>query len=303
MPRIAAISPSNVSSRTSVYRSRQRNFRRWSPRCVPLSLAEVQRGRAKVMRDSFLRYCDSGTIGVSALHVTFPSLPPALGRRQSREGRPMGSTHPPLESLLELSHNCLEGFELSRLNRISNLRKEFHQLLAEWIEFEIEARFARWVLEYRRLADLGALATQNVVPAFAPPGLALRGATHESDQFLLPSGNELPAQFPFASMLELRESVAVELRLPFRPFSVSQDASAALHSLEHFARCKARSIGESPVFLPDFDAPDSSAACSFLSFSRREPAHELRNVSSRLSCVLASTNQSVRYIVRFHQRS
>lgn len=192
---------------------------------------------------------------------------------------------------MELSHNCLEGFELSRLNRISNLRKEFHQLLAEWIEFEIEARFARWVLDYRRLADFGALATQNVAPAF--------GAPHVSDQLILPSGNELPEQFPFASMRELRESVAVELRLPFRSFSVSQDASAALHSLEHFARCKARSIGESPVFLPDFDAPDSPAACSFLSFSRREPAHELRNVSSRLSCVLASTNQSVRYIVRF----
>src|SRR5271170_1204229 len=230
-----------------------------------------------------------------------PSHPclPRLGDDNPGEGRPMGSTHPPLESLLDLSQNCLEGFELSRLNRISNLRKEFHQLLAEWIEFEIEARFARWVLEYRRLADFGALATQNVAPAFGPPQLALRGVTHESDQFLLPSGNELPPQFPFASMLELRESVAVELRLPFRPLSVSQDASAALHSLEHFARCKARSIGESPVFLPDFDAPDSSAACSFLSFSRRERAHELRNVSSRLSCVLAGTNQSVRYIVRY----
>ena len=55
----------------------------------------------------------------------------------------MGSTHPPLESLLKLSQNCLEGFELSRLNRISNLRKEFHDVLVEWIEFEIEARFAR----------------------------------------------------------------------------------------------------------------------------------------------------------------
>ena len=31
----------------------------------------------------------------------------------------MGSTHPPLESLLRFSQNCLEGFELSRLNRIA----------------------------------------------------------------------------------------------------------------------------------------------------------------------------------------
>lgn len=48
----------------------------------------------------------------------------------------MGSTHPPLESLLRFSQNCLEGFELSRLNRIANLRKEFQEILAEWIEFK-----------------------------------------------------------------------------------------------------------------------------------------------------------------------
>src|SRR5271156_7080590 len=96
MLRIAAISPSNISSRTSVYRSRRRNFRLWSPRYVPLRLAEVQRRQAKVMRDSFLRYCDSGTIGASAFHVTVPTFspPPWGGGKHHRRG-PDPPSHPP----------------------------------------------------------------------------------------------------------------------------------------------------------------------------------------------------------------
>jgi hypothetical protein len=211
----------------------------------------------------------------------------------------MGSTHPPLESLRKLSQNCLEGFELSRLNRISNLRKEFREVLDEWTEFEIEARFARWLLEYRRLRDFGSPPIQTVVPAFAPPEIALRGVAQVSDQFLLPSGNELPPEFPFASMVELGASVALELRLPFRHLPVSLDASAALRSLEHSARCQARAIGDQPIDLLDCDAPDSSSSCLFLTFPRSEPAHQLRNVSSQMSYVLTTTNQSAHSIVRY----
>ena len=118
------------------------------------------------------------------------------------------------------------------------------------------------------------------------------------EQLLLPSGNELPPEFPFASMVELGESVAFELRLPFRQLPVSQDASAALHSLEHLARCKARLIGDQPIGLPDFDTLDSSTSCSFLSFPHREPAHALGNVSSQMNNVLATTNQSAHSIVQ-----
>jgi hypothetical protein len=211
----------------------------------------------------------------------------------------MGSTHPPLESLLKLSQSCLETFELSRLNRISNLRKEFRELLGEWIEFEIEARFARWVLEYRRLGDFGSLPKQAAVPAFGPPELALRGVTHVSDQLLLPSGNELPPQFPFASLVQLGESVAFELQSPFRHFPVSLDASAALRSLDHFARCKARAIGDQPIDLLDCNAPYSSPSGLFPSFPRHEPGHQLRKVSSRMSYVFAGTNYSAHCIVRY----
>jgi hypothetical protein len=211
----------------------------------------------------------------------------------------MGSTHPPLESLLKLSHNCLEGFELSRLNRISNLRKEFHEVLDEWIEFEIEARFARWVLEYRHLHNFGSLPNQIAVPAFAPSEVALRSVPHVSEQFLLPSGNELPPEFPFASMVELDDSVAFEFRLPFPHSPVSLDAAAALRSLEHSARCKACAIGDPPTELPDCDPPDSSSFWPFLSFPNHEPDHELRIVSSQMSYVDASSRRSAHCIVRY----
>jgi hypothetical protein len=63
----------------------------------------------------------------------------------------MGSAHPPFEYLVSSSQASLESFELARLNAVANLRKEFRQLVDEWIEAEIEARMARWVLETRRL--------------------------------------------------------------------------------------------------------------------------------------------------------
>ena len=58
----------------------------------------------------------------------------------------MGSAHPPFEYLVSSSQASLESFELARLNAVANLRKEFRQLVDEWIEAEIEARMARWVL-------------------------------------------------------------------------------------------------------------------------------------------------------------
>jgi hypothetical protein len=209
----------------------------------------------------------------------------------------MGSTQPPLEFLLKLSQNCLEGFELSRLNRISNLRKEFREVLEEWIELEIEARFARWILEYRHVGD--SFPDRTVLPAFPPPELGAGSVTHVSEQFLLPGGDELPAEFPFASVIELGDGVELQLRLPLRHLPVSQDAAAALRSLEHFALCKARSIGDQPIDLLDCDASDPSLSFPSFSYSRREPVRELRRVSSRMSYVLAGTPQAVHYVVQY----
>jgi hypothetical protein len=52
--------------------------------------------------------------------------------------------------LLKCSTTSLEGFELARLNRIANLRKELRDLVEEWVAAEVEARVSRWLLEARR---------------------------------------------------------------------------------------------------------------------------------------------------------
>lgn len=74
----------------------------------------------------------------------------------------MGSAHPPLDYLVSSSQSALESFELARLNAVSNLRKELRQLVDEWVEAEIEARMARWVLERRRVETLD---TESPLPA------------------------------------------------------------------------------------------------------------------------------------------
>jgi hypothetical protein len=207
----------------------------------------------------------------------------------------MCSTHPPLESLLKLSHTCLESFELTSLNRIANLRKEFRQVLGEWIELEIGARFAHWALECRNLGD--SFPNTTALPAFVPSQLALRSVVHVSEQLLLPSGDELPIEFPFASMVEIGDSVAFELGMPHRCLPVSQDAAAALRSLEHLARLEARSIGDQSTDLLNRDALDSSLP--FPPYTPRESVHELRSVSARMSYVFAGTKRAVHYIVRY----
>ena len=50
----------------------------------------------------------------------------------------MPSAKPPVQYLAGASEISLESFELARLNRIANLRKELHQVMEEWIEAEVE---------------------------------------------------------------------------------------------------------------------------------------------------------------------
>lgn len=62
----------------------------------------------------------------------------------------MGVTRPPLEYLASCSKVALESFELSRLNEASNYRKEVQQILQGWIDTEVDARLARWILESKQ---------------------------------------------------------------------------------------------------------------------------------------------------------
>jgi hypothetical protein len=70
----------------------------------------------------------------------------------------MSDTESSLQYLLACSEASLESFELSRLNRASNLRKELSQVAEEWVEAEVSSRLARLIVERRR-ADTGSTET------------------------------------------------------------------------------------------------------------------------------------------------
>lgn len=62
----------------------------------------------------------------------------------------MDDSQPPVEFMATTSRVSLESYELSRLNVAANLRRDLYDVIERWIEAEVEARLARWVLEHRR---------------------------------------------------------------------------------------------------------------------------------------------------------
>jgi len=55
----------------------------------------------------------------------------------------------PFQYLLDCSQMSLEDFELARLARAANLRRQLRDIAEEWVEAEVEAQLARWVRENR----------------------------------------------------------------------------------------------------------------------------------------------------------
>jgi hypothetical protein len=62
----------------------------------------------------------------------------------------MSDVKPPFHYLATCSKVSLESFEMSELNKSSMRRKEAIEVLDAWVEAEVNARLARWVLEHRR---------------------------------------------------------------------------------------------------------------------------------------------------------
>lgn len=85
----------------------------------------------------------------------------------------------PLAYLITNSKDSLESYELSRLNRASNLRKEMFQVLEKWIDAEAQARMARSILDCRRVEIAGA--NEPVAPL---RGQLLAGLTNEEEVVL-----------------------------------------------------------------------------------------------------------------------
>jgi hypothetical protein len=59
----------------------------------------------------------------------------------------------PLEYLFTSSEASIESFHLSRLNTVANLRKELNEIFEEWVEAEVQARLAQWLLARKNPQD------------------------------------------------------------------------------------------------------------------------------------------------------
>lgn len=62
----------------------------------------------------------------------------------------MKTTKSMLDYLARCSQTSLESFELARLNDLANLRKQMIDVIDEWVETDIQARIAEWILHRRR---------------------------------------------------------------------------------------------------------------------------------------------------------
>ncbi|HXX43256.1 MAG TPA: hypothetical protein VEJ38_00910 [Candidatus Acidoferrales bacterium] len=146
----------------------------------------------------------------------------------------MGPAYPSLDYVMMCSEPAAESFELSRLNRASNLRKEMRELVDEWIDCEVEARVARWKRESSR-AEIAVVETQTERPGDA-----------------LPQQLALPLLFSSASAQGPR---SVETSALLQPASSACEASARLVSAatKPPRDCPTRSLAlapDTPCALP-----------------------------------------------------
>src|SRR6202050_1585373 len=149
----------------------------------------------------------------------------------------------PLEYLLTSSEAALETFELARLNKSANLRKELRDVVEEWIEAEIQSRLARWILDSRRTRA-------------GRPDANLSG----------------PSASPSA------KTVAANLLLPFDDLLNSQEFRSEPASVKQIPTRSTRDRRDSPP-VPSTQLSDKAKdALKFLERQVRSPAHAAPNV-------------------------
>jgi hypothetical protein len=197
---------------------------------------------------------------------------------------------PPLEFLVTSSQAGLENFELGKLNKIANLRKELREVVEEWIEADIQSRLARWILECRRAQDAAA------DPRASEPPALLRHAAAS----LLPipgeamSSQECQAQ-PVAvaplsnlSRNDRRDSTAARRVLPLPRPALSERAQDALIFLEQQGRLQTDTIGQDVhKSAPGTDRGGTSLDCAKNAVhhqSSRRPSHTSSLFPTTLEC-------------------
>jgi hypothetical protein len=97
----------------------------------------------------------------------------------------MKTTKSMLDYLARCSQTSLESFELARLNDLANIRKQMIDVIDEWVETDIQARIAEWILLRRR--------HQN---SLRPPQTVRRIRSKQVPLPLAPAPDDSSTQFP-----------------------------------------------------------------------------------------------------------
>jgi hypothetical protein len=167
----------------------------------------------------------------------------------------MGSPQSPTEYLASCSQNGLQDFESSRLDRISILRKEFGEILEEWIEAETAARLARLLMEERRIprsevsvGDTPKLHWTPLIPARDELARELPAHVPDLNSCSDTHNPGIAPQRSGATDAEARQNSGSECKVTvecsglaqFRDCPTSPYAIADLRKLEQFVRSNSR---------------------------------------------------------------
>jgi hypothetical protein len=132
----------------------------------------------------------------------------------------MGQDHPPVDFLVSSSNTSLEEFELARLNKAANLRKEMREIVDEWVDAEVDSRVARWILECRRAETAGGFdaiaprmepvrGTQLALNLRARPHLGIRPTSEDQTDHCQSAASPQSAPSPQATQPALGQGASL----------------------------------------------------------------------------------------------
>ncbi len=123
--------------------------------------------------------------------ISIKPMPTSKGDAKQDSASREDAIDRPLEYLLTSSVASIESFHLSRMNAVANLRKELHEIFEEWVEAEVQARLARWLLARKNPEEAAAGSSLPIDlegrPSFwaagapAPARIAFEAAAADSD--------------------------------------------------------------------------------------------------------------------------
>lgn len=95
--------------------------------------------------------------------------------------------NPPEQYLRTASQSSLQNFELAKLNRAANLRREIAALIDEWLKETSEALLARYMIDHKGSLREPAISPAELVQAFQNPLLVLNPDASEPPTSIVPA--------------------------------------------------------------------------------------------------------------------